>query len=226
MNFTNVDTCLHQASQPDERSKPASRAILRGMAFGNCAATPDQMKITFTLFALCCAFSGGTIAAGSTQERSYALPERGKLVMAVPQDWGDKVRQPPNQLPPSLRFSGKPDGKFQVLVTPLWSPRGDPEFKSAASVRRMVERAAADASKQAVERNLPVVELKGGAGAGFYFFATDRAPAPGEYKYLTQGAMAVGDLVVTFTVLSNDAESAEAKAALEMLRGARHANPL
>ena len=184
------------------------------------------MKIALALIALCCTFSSHTIAADATQDRSYTLPERGKLVLAVPQDWSDKVSQPPNKLPPTLRFSGKPDGKFQVLMTPLWSPRRDPEFKSPASVRRIVERGAADASKQAVERNIPIVELKGNSGAGFYFFATDRAPAPGEYKYLTQGAIAVGDLVVSFTVLSNDADSAEVKAALEMLRGARHSNPL
>jgi hypothetical protein len=41
-------------------------------------------------------------------------------------------------------------------------------------------------------------DLKGVTGLGFYFFATDRAPGPGEYKYLTQGIVRVGEISLAF----------------------------
>jgi len=60
--------------------------------------------------------------------------------------------------------------------------------------------------------------LKVDGGTGYYFSATDRAPNPGEYKYLTQGMLPVGELVVTFTILSNDGGEAAVSAALTLLR--------
>ncbi len=60
--------------------------------------------------------------------------------------------------------------------------------------------------------------LVGPNSRGYYFFATDRAPAPGEWKYLTQGAVQVGAIALTFTILTNDGQEADAKAALELIR--------
>jgi len=42
--------------------------------------------------------------------------------------------------------------------------------------------AAQSALSQAVEKSLPVQELRGGNAQGSYFSATDRAPKPGEFK--------------------------------------------
>ncbi len=43
----------------------------------------------------------------------------------------------------------------------------------------------------------------GGAnGVGFYFTATDRDPAAGEFKFMTQGALQVGTLTLWFTILT------------------------
>jgi hypothetical protein len=64
------------------------------------------------------------------------------------------------------------------------------------------------------------VEFQGRSGPGFYFSATDRAPKPGEYKFLTQGIVRVGELSVTFTILTNDGQEAVVKQALEALKGA------
>jgi hypothetical protein len=73
-----------------------------------------------------------------------------------------------------------------------------------------------------VEGVLPLQEIKGVDGRGFYFTATDRAPKPGEAKYLTQGIIRVGEISLAFTVLTNDGQEAVVRAALEMLRTAVH----
>jgi hypothetical protein len=53
-----------------------------------------------------------------------------------------------------------------------------------------------------------------------YFSATDRAPKPGEYKFMTQGMLQVGELSVTFTILTNEGQELVIKQALDALKGA------
>jgi hypothetical protein len=43
-------------------------------------------------------------------------------------------------------------------------------------------------------------------------------PKDDEYRYLIQGAQRLSDWVITFSVLTNEPDSAEARRALEMLR--------
>ena len=74
----------------------------------------------------------------------------------------------------------------------------------------------------AVEKDIKLVEFKGASGPGFYFFATDSAPRPGEFTYMTRGVLAVGELSVMFTVLTNKGQDNEIEAGLAMLRSAVH----
>lgn len=104
---------------------------------------------------------------------------------------------------------------MQLLLTPI--PL-ESAFMADAEVREMVERGSAGVRSQAVETAFPLTPLKGDQARGYYFHATDRAPGPGEYKYLYQGAVMVGASVVTFTVLYNDNGKREAEAALEVVR--------
>ena len=75
---------------------------------------------------------------------------------------------------------------------------------------------------QAAEKTLRLVGLQGASSKGYYFFTTDKAPKPEEYKYMTQGALVVGDLIVSFTILTNGNHEEIAKEALALLREARH----
>ncbi len=64
--------------------------------------------------------------------------------------------------------------------------------------------------------------LKGSNSFGYYFTLTDRAPKAGEFKYMTQGALRVGNLMVVFTVLTNDGQSKTVDDALSMMQSAKH----
>lgn len=72
-----------------------------------------------------------------------------------------------------------------------------------------------------VEKKLVLKESRGPATAGYYYSLTDRAPKPGEWTYLTQGFFGIEDLMVYFTLLTNAKDSADGKAALDMLRTMR-----
>ena len=118
----------------------------------------------------------------------------------------------------SWHHEGRP---FSVLITVLWDPEGRVGYNSDQQIHLHVESALARVRPSALETRIPIHRLAGRNLVGEYFRATDRAPKPGEFRYLTQGCAALDDLMLTFTVLSNDERGIVAREALAMLQGAR-----
>jgi hypothetical protein len=83
-----------------------------------------------------------------------------------------------------------------------------------------VQSAANAALKEAVEKEVKVLELRGAQSQGYYFLLTDKAPGPGEFKYLTQGMLSVGELTVAFTILHREAASDDREKALRVVADA------
>lgn len=158
-------------------------------------------------------------------ERSYPLADRGRFQLDVPAAWKDEVQRPRPDLPPTLRFTPRQGAAFEVLVTPIWRMRADAPPVTKETLRQSVEQSIGPVRSSAVEKTIPVLELNGASGPGYYFKVTDRASKPDEYKYMSQGMLKVAELTVTFTILTNDGQEAVAKEALAMLAGARHAQP-
>ena len=147
-----------------------------------------------------------------------SVPGGGVLVLPVPAGWRTSTKAGPGTTVSFAPASGK---AFEVLVSPLVAPDGRVSPSSGESLRRLVEASANNAKTQSVERSLPVQAFGSGDVQGSYFSATDRAPAPGDFKYMTQGAMSVGGLPVAFTILSNGNAQAAVEPALRMLTSAR-----
>jgi hypothetical protein len=160
--------------------------------------------------------------AGETNTRTYSLADHGSLHLQIPITWADQVRQPPGQLPPTVTFSQKTGDSFKMLITPLWAANKEIVLPDGDSLRQMVQQSAQRASAQAVEKSIEVKEMKGNSGIGFYFSATDRAPKPGEYKYMTQGIIRIGELMTTFTILTNEGQEMIISDALLMLKTAKY----
>jgi hypothetical protein len=150
----------------------------------------------------------------------FELPDHGALTLTVPDGWMDKVNHPANRLPPTILLRPGAAGSGEVIVTAVWPIPPATKLSDEATIRSEVAEAAKKAASQSVEDALPLQELKGTEGRGFYFSGTDRAPAPGEYKYLTQGIIRVGEIALAFTVLTNDGQEAVVNAALAMLQSA------
>jgi hypothetical protein len=72
-----------------------------------------------------------------------------------------------------------------------------------------------------VETKIVLQEIKGVNNTGYCFFVTDKAPNPGEYRYITRGAIGVGNLLLNATILHRVKESESVKEALSMLREAK-----
>lgn len=161
-------------------------------------------------------------AGGITVEKRYRLPEHGYLQMTLPDAWQDELQQPPGVLPPTIEFRARQGNPFAVLVTPIWPARADVPPSTKESIRRSVEEAAAAVKDHAVERTIKLVEFSGASGPGFYFSVTDPAPKPGEYRFMTQGMVKVGGLLLTFTILTNDGGAQTTRDALAAIRSAAH----
>lgn len=154
-------------------------------------------------------------------ENQYSLPGHGSIELTVPEAWSDTVNQPPGELPPTIVFQSGELSEFQVLVTPIWGMSADDSSNSDGKIRALVLRAASESADSAVEQTLPLQEFVGPWGNGYYFFATDRAPKPGEFLYMTQGALAVDDLTLVFTILTKPGADEAVDRALRMVQGAR-----
>ena len=156
--------------------------------------------------------------AGGTAERKFSLPDRGAFVVQAPRMAGRGAAAARHAVADDrscardsrLRSSSRRSGRRRKTV-PATVPRRERRSSAVEGVK-----------SQAVEKELRIVELQGRTGPGFDFTATDRAPRPGEFKFMTQGNVQVGGLSVLFTILTNDGQDAVAKQALDMMRGAAH----
>jgi hypothetical protein len=151
-----------------------------------------------------------------------ALPGGGELWLDMPAAWDEKFDSPQKGMARGVWLTPRQGASFNILITPI---SGTPMGEAVADDLKMhaiVESAARDTLSHAVEMSIPVQSLSGAHVHGFYLFATDRAPAPGEWKYLTQGMVNIDGVPFAFTILTNDGQEAIAKGALELIRNASY----
>jgi hypothetical protein len=160
-------------------------------------------------------------AAPDTAVRSYDVPGHGRIEFTVPVAWKDEANRPPADLPPTIEYSPAEGNSFSVQITALRSPTGDPEFNRPEKIRTLLEEIGRKQLEVSVEKEIVLKEIKGPAVAGYYFTLTDRAPKKDEWTYLTAGAAGAGDLLLSFTILTNSVDSGELRQALKAIEGCR-----
>ena len=80
--------------------------------------------------------------------------------------------------------------------------------------------------EKALERDPPLLPIKGTGGEGLYFLVTDKElvgkpDRPNEWKYLRMGALRIDQALVFFSVFSNAKESPVVDGALRAIGEAR-----
>lgn len=161
-------------------------------------------------------------AADQTATRTYQLPGHGSFQLTVPQSWHEEIQQPPNNMPPTITFKPASGPAFQIMVTPIYPARPGIPKPTMQVLKNNMEHTVADIAPQAVEKNITIKELNSPSAAGYYFTATDKAPAPGEFRLMTQAELGAGDLVVVVTVLTDDESGAVLSQALAMMKSSKH----
>lgn len=172
--------------------------------------------------------TAATAIAAEGAKKAFALPDNSKLELSIPAGWKDEVKAvqaaKANQgaAPSTVTLTPREGAPFEVNVTPVARQRQGASADTAIKMRHSVQQSADKVKPSAMEQYLAVEPLGGAPGPGYYFSATDREPKPGEFKYLTQGMLLVGDVVVAFSILTNDAQEKVRDQALAMLKSASH----
>jgi hypothetical protein len=179
-------------------------------------------SVKSSMFLAAALFAAGGASAIDSSLRRYELPNRDVLEMDLPAGWVDHVEQPEGGGPPTIEIAIVEGGPNQVFVTPQWADPTDPGIRELPALRDVIRDAAERIKPQVVESFLEVRQLGSGNGVGYYFTATDRDQAPGEFKFMNQGALQVGTLTLWFVILANDGQDTVAVEALAALQTAVH----
>jgi hypothetical protein len=158
------------------------------------------------------------------KHQAYVLGTNGTLYMSLPAGWTNSFNRVSGVggQHDAIIFAPADTNQFNFMVVVFAvSDRhvGDAELKNSLLQSGEQELAAS------VETSVAIHDFKGGDARGAYYRLTDRRlqktkPAPGDFRYLTRGYAVLGPMVLTFELVSNDADRDE-PAAVEALRGAR-----
>jgi hypothetical protein len=185
-------------------------------------ATHSQARILSCLAAALLLAAASAFSADRTVEKSVPLTEHGTFKLRVPATWTVEVTQDPQTVPPSIALRPAKGKAFEIVVAPLWRPRPDVPLPTRESMQEQLKQGVENIQPQAMETEITLVEFQGKTGPGFYYSVTDKAPKPKGYKYMTQGLLTVSELLVIFTVLSNEGKDQVVRDLIAMLKTASH----
>ena len=177
------------------------------------------IKLAFVITLVMTCF-GTSIASekGSKVVKKYPIPDHGILELNVPSSWKENIHKPQKDTFPTIIFTPAKGNDFQVSITIIWSKIGEQNFNSPEKLRSLVEQDGQKILPGAVETKLVVQQMRGVNNIGYFFSLTDKAPNPGEFRYMTRGGIAVGKFLLNATILYRVKDSECVKDTLSMLR--------
>lgn len=142
----------------------------------------------------------------SVFSHAQALPK--KLAVPWPAGWQLQASQVKgNVLYEEAAQLGQGKEIQHVQITAMTLVRSEP--LNDKSLRDFAESLRDTVLKMASEKSIelkPFPHLR-----GYYFSATDKTIKPNEYRQLIEGVMVINNCLVNFTLLTNDADGADAK---------------
>jgi hypothetical protein len=174
------------------------------------------VRLLGAALALACA-----LPAFAEREARIGLPNRGALLIKLPDGWREEVARPDPASPPAILVTPEAGTAFKMLLQPNWPKDGKGKLPDPAAIREVLTAGSKAAASVAVEKTISIQDLRAPMVAGSYYSITDRAPEPGDYKHISQGMVRVGNIVVAFQVLNNG-DPKVLEAALNLIRSLRH----
>lgn len=168
-------------------------------------------------------------ADNPTAPEEYDIPQHGQLRMHVPVSWQVNFYQPEDDSFPIIsffpfegreRFKGSED--FQLSVAVFWTENPLYDLTDPDTLHDFVADVGEQVLKQSDQKNLDLEKISGDSGVGYIFDLSDEGAGESEYKYLTQGALTVGNVVLAFSLFSRNNHEQIRAEMLEMLTTAEH----
>ncbi len=155
-------------------------------------------------------------AALAAEPGSHTLVSASGVKVELPWSKNWVQRQDPEYKPETVGFGV--EGDLQAMHVMISA--GGPVPAGAMTPEKMLDvmnGTIEELAPQAVEQDLAPVELKGGRNPAFFVTATDKAPKPDEYKYISQILVSAGDAFVLATILYNESATEDAQRARDAL---------
>ena len=156
---------------------------------------------------------------------SFDIPGHGELILDVPRIWDYNFTITDEDTPPLLTFYNLDNNQaeiFQLNMSVLWEDGFNRTISSPQYIRSLVQQTGENTLTHSDQTELTLIEITGANGVGYLFDLTDSDANEGEYHYLTQGAIGVGNIVVVFSLFSNDKDAILREAMLNSLKSAQH----
>lgn len=161
----------------------------------------------------------------ATVLKSFTIPGRGELTMNVPRVWDYNFTITDADNPPLITFYNLDKNEeeiFQLNMSVLWDDGFRRNITSPEYIRSLVKETGKKTLIHSDQSELTLNEITGTNGNGYLFDLTDSNAGQGEYQFLTQGALAVGKLLLIFSLFSNDDKSILREAMLRTIMSAQH----
>lgn len=192
-------------------------------------ALPDRiysiaMKY-LSFFFLYFIFPAILFATDNVIERTYPVPGHGELILKVPGDWDVTYLSLAEDKPPVITFYQTDNQKrevFQFNLSILWDDGFKRDIRNPENIKSLVTNVGESILESSEESELVLNSISGSDGQGYYFKLSDKAEKAGEYKYLAQGALSVGEVLLVFSLFTYKPDTQLQNMALEMVQTAIH----
>jgi hypothetical protein len=175
-------------------------------------------KIVFALLSV-------VLAAPAMAERLViSLPDGNNLELTLPVAWKSTHQTAGPSV--TVRLSSAASADFLVLITTLPVKAGSPA-STPDGLRASVTELGNRALPTSLQERLELTEIKGQQAIGYLFHMTDRNPekGPGDYREVHQGAILLGQQMITFTILTHPGDSVTVDEAKRLLSAAKVSSP-
>ena len=189
-----------------------------------CRKARATMKARYAVLFAACLLAGKALSQSSTA-KEYPVPGHGFLRMNMPLAWKVEPRAMADLATLFLHISPTKGNSFDAQITVVWLNAANLGSTTPESIKANTERTGNGVLLQAVEKTLTLRELRGVQTFGTYYSLTDRIPAPGEFKHITQGSFLTGELLCAFTIHSESPNPSEVKQLMRIFSEATHVKP-
>jgi len=161
------------------------------------------------------------------ESKTYTIPDSGNLLLHIPQPFKDQFSEPQEDRPASLDLVIPNSKEFSINIAIYPSPNTE-NFYDGENLRNLIKKYGNRYLENSIESKVQIKKLSGINRTGYYYVLTDKSMAnqnvpEGKYRYLIQGGIRTGEILVVFVILSKDKiDSNEILSLFNMLKLARH----
>lgn len=150
------------------------------------------------------------------------MPKHGVLRLSIPDGWSVESEPVRDPAAAAIRLKSSTGSTFDIQITAVWLDAQKLKKTDSEAMKASTLKAGKGLLSQSVEKEVSLKEINGAQAHGWYYALTDPKPAPGEFKYLTQGSFLTGEMLCAFTILHRNSDTPEATQALQAFAGAVH----